>query len=188
MPAFKIGIWNAWIFMSVFLLQMLIIMFAYKRVWKRSHIPLEAKRNKLERYIGIIGNIIWLLAMSYSAFLPLHLGTFWFYIGLSVFIIGLILFSMATFSFITTSPDQLITKGVYRYSRHPMYLATFIICLGTGIASVSLLFVLLSVIMVFCFHKEAIIEERYCLNKYKNAYPKYMSYVPRWIGIRTRIK
>ena|GEM_PF-6546797 len=49
-PAFKIGLWNAWIFMSVFLLQILVIMLADKRIWERSHVPTDARRNKLERY------------------------------------------------------------------------------------------------------------------------------------------
>ena len=133
--SFKLGIWNAWIFMSVFILQMLVIMFINKRVWERSHIPINEKRNKFERYVSSLGNFIWLIAMGFSVFLPLQLGTIWFYIGLSVFIIGVILMAIATFNFITTPADLMITKGIYQFSRHPMYLATFFICLGSGIAA-----------------------------------------------------
>ena len=184
MPAaLKIGIWNAWIFMSVFLLQMLAIVFIDKRVWERSHIPASVKRNKLERYVSIIGNFIWLLAMAYSVFLPLRLGTIWFYFGLSVFIIGLTLMAIATFNFIAAPSDQLITKGAYNFSRHPMYLATFFICLGSGIATVSCLFIFISIIMFLCFNHEALIEERYCLNKYGNAYQEYINRTPRWVGV-----
>ena len=183
MPAFKIGIWNAWIFMSVFLLQMLAIMFVDKRVWERSHIPIDARRNKFERYVSIIGNFIWLLAMGYSVFLPLQIGTIWFYIGLSIFIIGLALVVIATFNFIATPADQLITKGAYNFSRHPMYLATFLVCLGSGIATVSLLFIFLSIIMALCFYQETLIEERYCLNRYGNVYQEYINRTPGWIGV-----
>ena len=187
MPALKIGLWNAWIIMSAFLLQMLVMVFADKRIWEKSHIPIDARQNKLERYAGIVGNLIWLLAMGYSIFLPLQLGTIWFYVGLSVFIIGLILISIATFNFITTPADLLITKGLYQFSRHPMYLATFFICLGSGIAAASWLFIFLSVIMALCFHQEALIEERYCLDKYGSAYQEYMASVPRWFGVPKRI-
>ena len=169
--------------MSVFLLQMLAIMFVDKRVRKRSHIPNEARLNKLERYAGIIGNLIWLSALGYSVFLPLQPGTPGFYIGLSVFIIGLILMSLATYNFITTPTDQLITKGAYNFSRHPMYLATFFICLGSGIATVSWLFIFFSIIMALCFYQEALIEERHCLNRYGNAYQEYINRTPGWIGI-----
>jgi len=172
--------------MSVFLLQMLAIMFIDKRVRKRSHIPIEARLNKLERYAGIIGNLIWLLALGYSVFLPLQPGTTWFYIGLSVFIIGLTLLALATFNFVTTPIDQLITKGVYNFSRHPMYLATFFICLGSGIATISWLFIFFSIIMALCFYQEALIEERYCLNKFNNDYQEYINRTPRWIGIPQR--
>jgi len=182
-PAFKIGICNAWIFMIVFLLQMLAIMLINKRVWERSHIPIEARRNNFERYISIIGNFVWLLALCYSVFLPLQPGTAWFYVGLSVFIIGLTLMAIATYNFIVTPADQLITTGVYKFSRHPMYLATFFICLGAGIAAISRLFIFFSIIMSFCFYQEALIEERYCSIKYGRAYQDYINRTPRLIGI-----
>ena len=182
-PAFEIGVWNSWIFMSVFVLQMLAIMFLDKRVWERSHVPVEARRNKLERYIGIIGNSIWLLALGYSVFLPLQPATIWFYIGFSVWLIGLILISIATVNFITTPAYQLMTKGAYSFSRHPMYLATFFICLGSGIAAVSWLFIFFSAIMTLCFYQEGLIEERYCLDRYGNAYLDYINRTPRLIGV-----
>ena len=181
-PAFKIGIWNAWIFMSIFLLQMLVMIFAGKRIRKRSHVPEDARRNNFEKYVSIAGNLVWLSALVYSVFLPLQPGTIWFYAGLSLFIIGLIIMAVATFDFITTPVDLLITKGFYRFSRHPMYLATFFICLGTGIAASSWLFIVFSLIMVYCFHQEALIEEKYCLKKY-NDYQEYMNKVPRWLGL-----
>ena len=187
-PVFKIGIWNAWIFMSVFILQMLVIMFVSKKVRERSHVPSKAKQNQFEKYTGIIANFFWLIAMIYSFFLPFHLKTIWFYIGFCIFILGLILITIATINFITTASNKLITKGVYKLSRHPMYLATFFICIGSGIASISLLFILISFIMALCFYKEAIIEERYCLDKYGSTYQDYLKRVPRWIGISKRIK
>ena len=182
-PAFKIGICNAWMFMSVFLFQMLAIMLINRHVRERSHVPPEARLNKFERNIGIIGNFIWLLALSYSVFLPLQSGTTWFYIGHAVFLIGFILMAIATYNFIVTPTDHLITKGAYKFSRHPMYLATFFICLGAGIAALSWLFIVFSIIMVLCFYQEALIEERFCLNKYGNAYQDYINKTPRLIGV-----
>ena len=181
-PAFKMGLWNAWIFMSVFLLQMLVMMFAGKRIRERSHIPEDARRSNFEKYISIAGNLVWLAALVYSVFLPLQPGTIWFYSGLLLFIVGMIIMTVATFNFINTPVDQLITKGIYQFSRHPMYLATFFICLGTGIAALSWLFILLSLIMIYCFHQEALIEEKYCLKNYSN-YREYMTRVPRWLGV-----
>ena len=179
----KIGFWNAWIFMSVFILQMIVIMFTDKQIKERTHVPNDARRTTLEKYIGFIANIFWLLALGYSVFLPLLFSTLWFYIGVSIFIFGVFLLTLATSNFISTPIDQIIQKGVYKYSRHPIYLATFLICLGSGISAASLIFIVLSVVIIISFHYEAILEERYCLEKYKDSYLKYMNSVPKWFGI-----
>ena len=180
---FEIDIWNGWLFMSVFILQMMLIIFVDKRVWKRSHIPNDFRRTSIEKHIGVIANFVWLLSLGYSIFLPLLLGTTWFYFGFSVFIIGVLLLSLATFSFMTTPIDQLIQEGVYKLSRHPMYLGTSLICIGTGIAAASLIFIILSIVISICFHYEALLEEKYCLTKYQDFYKEYMNRVPRWFGI-----
>ncbi len=166
--------------MSVFILQMIIIAFAGI---KRSHIPNAVRQTTFEKNIGLIANFCWLLAMGYSVFLPLLFGTIWFYLGFSVFSIGVMILSFTTSNFITTPVDQLIQKGMYKFSRHPMYLSTFLICSGAGIASASWIFILLILVMSVCLHFEAIIEEKYCLNNYKDQYREYMNSVPRWFGI-----
>jgi len=181
--SFKIDVWNAWIFMSVFILQMIIVMCAGSRLRTRSHVPPEARRTVFDKYTGIAGNLVWFSALGYSVFLPLRLGTLWFYSGLFLFVPGVIILALATYTFMNTPADQMIKSGVYKYSRHPMYAATFLICMGSGIAAASWIFVILSVIMAFCFRNEAIIEEIYCLDTYKDEYEHYMKAVPRWLGI-----
>jgi protein-S-isoprenylcysteine O-methyltransferase Ste14 len=179
----KIGVWNAWIFMSVFLVQMLIILLSNRATRKRSHVSPEHRKNVRDRYIGPIANLVWLTALIYSIFLPLRLGTMWFSAGFTVFLIGVLVLSWSTYDFMTTPEDKIIQKGIYKYSRHPMYLATFLICLAAGIAAVSYLFILLSLLIMICFHYEAILEEKCCLEEYGTLYEAYMNRVPRWIGI-----
>jgi len=183
LPAFEVGIWNAWIFMVVFIIQMFVIMFVDKKTWKKSHVPLEAKRNRYEKQVGTFANLFWLIAMIYSIFLPLKLNTNLFYIGLIVFFIGVVIFIRATYDFITTKPNKIIKTGVYKISRHPMYFATFIITLSASIASLSWLFLVLSILMMFFFQKEALIEERYCLEIYSEDYKVYLQHTSRWIGL-----
>jgi protein-S-isoprenylcysteine O-methyltransferase Ste14 len=182
-PAFEIGIWNAWIFMSTFILQMLAIMLLGKRVWARSSLPSDFKRNKREKITPIIGNSVWLLATAYSIFLPLRLGTAWFYTGLPVFLVGLIILVIATVNFATAPPEKPATKGAFSFSRHPLYLSMFIIYIGTSIASASWLFMLLTIVSIFWIRTEAVAEERYCLARYNKEYREYMNKTPRWIGI-----
>jgi protein-S-isoprenylcysteine O-methyltransferase Ste14 len=182
-PAFEIGICNAWIFMSSFLLQWLAIILAGKSVAQRSGHPADMKKSQTEKIMGIIGNTIWGLATVYSIFLPLRLGTLWFYIGLPVFLVGLIILAIATVNFATAPPEKPATKGAYYFSRHPLYLSMFIIYIGTGIASASWVFILLGIANILWMRTEARAEERYCLEKYNKDYREYMNKTPRWIGI-----
>jgi len=182
-PAFEIGVWNAWLFMSSFILQMLAILLLGKGVWAKSSLPSDFKRSKREKLTPLIGNSVWLLATLYSIFLPLRLGTAWFYTGLPVFLVGLIILVIATVSFATTPADKPATKGAYSFSRHPAYLSMIIIYIGTGIASASWVFILLGIANIFWIRTEAIAEERYCLTRYNKDYRDYMNKTPRWLGI-----
>jgi len=182
-PAFEIGVWNTWIFMSSFLLQWLAVLLLGKRVWARSSLPSGIKRSKREKITPLIGNSLWLLATIYSIFLPLRLGTLWFYIGLPVFLVGVIILAVATANFATAPAEKPATKGAYYFSRHPLYLSMLIIYIGTGIASASWVFILLGLANIFWVRTEAIAEERYCLERYNKDYRDYMNKTPRWIGI-----
>ncbi len=182
-PAFEIGVWNAWLFMSSFLLQWLAVSLASKRVYRRTGRPTDMKQSKSDRRFGMAATITWLIATIYSIFLPFQMGTIWFYIGLGVFLLGLITLTVATLNFATAPHDKPITSGLYRYSRHPMYLAMFLIYIGTSLASASWLFFLFTIATVAPIRQESILEERYCLEKYGNAYREYMNKTPRWIGI-----
>jgi protein-S-isoprenylcysteine O-methyltransferase Ste14 len=182
-PAFEIGIWNVWIFMSVFILQMLAVRLLGKRVWARSSLPSDFKRSRLEKAMPIIGNSVWLLATLYSIFLPLKLGTAWFYTGLPIFLIGVIILAVATYNFAAAPAGKPATRGAYSFSRHPSYLSMIIIYIGTGIASASWVFILLGIANIFWMRTEAAVEERYCLERYNKDYREYMNKTPRWIGV-----
>jgi protein-S-isoprenylcysteine O-methyltransferase Ste14 len=187
-PAFEIGIWNTWIFMSVFILQMLAVLLLGKGVWARSSLPRDFKRSRWEKINPIIGNSVWLLATIYSVFLPLKLGTVWFYVGLPIFLIGAVILAVATYNFATAPAEKPATRGAYSFSRHPSYLSMIIIYIGTGIASASWLFILLGLANILWIRTEAHLEERYCLVRYNKDYREYMDRTPRWIGIPRRGK
>jgi len=182
-PAFEIGIWNAWIFMISFILQMLAVLLLGKGVWARSSLPAGINRSKLEKSAPLVGNSVWGLTTLYSIFLPLKLGTLWFYIGLPVFLVGLVILAVATVNFATVPVEKPATKGAYYFSRHPLYLSMFIIYIGTGIASASWLFLLLGLANAFWVHIESRVEERYCLERYNKDYREYINRTPRWLGL-----
>jgi len=146
------------------------------------------RHNKNEKRALLFYHIIYFLGFIYSIFLPLKLGTIWFYIGLPISLIGLIIYTRIIVDWITTSADVPITKGTYQYSRHPLYLTPFIIYIGIGIASASWVFILGSIMLIIIPQFFVLPEERFLIEKYGEFYIDYMNRTPRWIGIPKSIK
>jgi len=180
-PAFEIGVWNAWIFMP-YLFLIVILVGKLKKGEDPGKTELDAL-SKNEKRIFNFSMLVFLSALIYSIFLPLKLGTIWFYVGLPITLIGLFTLTIVVANFTTTPWDRPVTKGLYHYSRHPMYITIALFLLGVSIASASWLFLLLSIIFTILNSLRTLHEERYCLDKYGDAYREYMDRTPRWLGI-----
>lgn len=186
-PAFEIGLWNAWIFMIWLLIQNLVIM-ANKRLYQRFGGGSDTKASQAHGTVNVLSTLLWVLSTAYSIFLPLKLGTVWFPIGLVIFLLGLVTLTIATINFATTPIEQPVTRGAYRYSRHPGYAGLVLMYLGVGIASASWIFLLVTIIWVVLLGISAKEEERYCLERYGLSYRGYMDRTPRWLGIPRIVK
>ena len=64
--------------------------------------------------------------------------------------------------------SNLVTKGIYRFTRHPMYYSLILISFGFFITKLSIyyLFLLTSLILIIKF--KIVLEEQYLKNKFKN--------------------
>ena len=182
-PAFEIGVWNAWIFMVCSLIPVIFLFRPLVARGKEGESDFTVNFSKMQKNAFSTNQLIYFITVIYSVFVPLKLGTVWFYVGLSVFIVALIPYLIMTVNFVTTPLDQPVTTGIYRYSRHPSYFLMSLVLLGTGIASASWIILLFSVISKVLTSLFAAAEERHCLEKYGNAYREYMNRTPRWIGI-----
>ena len=179
-PAFELGVWNARIFTLYLLSHSLLIRPIDKKIWGK----MQSVTDETQKRIIYLSKVIRLFLLFYSFFLPLRVGTTWFYVGFPVCVLGSIMWSVAWADFATTPLNEPVTKGLYRYSRHPMFLTALIVALGVSVASASWLYLILSMIGVFLrFRAYVIPEERFCLEKYGNTYREYMNRTPRWIGI-----
>jgi protein-S-isoprenylcysteine O-methyltransferase Ste14 len=190
MPAFDIGLWNAWMFELCALLPLPILLIIRKRRASKSEKATESKgeldyMNETERRLFGFSRVVMFLPIIYSIFLPLRLGTTWFYVGLPVALVGLIILLTVWGKFATAIVgDEPMTTGLYSYSRHPMYLAGFLMDIGISVACASWLFLLLAIAsMLFAHVRFASFEERLCLEKYGAAYREYMDRTPRWLGL-----
>jgi protein-S-isoprenylcysteine O-methyltransferase Ste14 len=183
-PAFEIGLWNAWIFM---LLEVLTVPFFMRIATGRapegegkSQVAALSRTARITLYSS---KIIYIPAFIYSIFLPLKLGTVWFYVGLPITLIGFITGVIVILNWAASPRGEPVTNGLYRYSRHPMYVTSFVFFLGVSIATASWVFLLFTILLIAASFYFAPVEERSCLEKYGDAYREYMNRTPRYIGL-----
>lgn len=182
-PAFEIGIWNAWIFM---LLQLLTFPLFFRVATPRA--PAAESHNvavmpRFKRALLYSSKIIYIPASIYSVFLPIQLGNLWFYIGLPVTLIGYIAGIIVVLNWKASPLGKPVTNGLYRYSRHPMYVTAFVFFLGVSILTASWLFLLFTVLLIAASFYFAPLEEESCLTQYGDAYRDYMNRTPKYLGI-----
>jgi protein-S-isoprenylcysteine O-methyltransferase Ste14 len=182
-PAFDIGLWNAWWFMMIYPLQWLAVIILPKNIGERtSHAP-EILQNRQDLIMAWFTQGFWVGATLYSIFLPFRVGTAWFWVGLVFFAVGLAFLVLASLAVARTPVGRPFASSVYRLSRHPMYLSMLIVYLGVSIAAASWLFFLVTIITFFLQRYQAMKEERFCCRYLGNAYIDYMDRTPRWIGV-----
>jgi len=177
-PDLRLGLWNAWIIMLFIFLYIVLTINIFK-----NDVGKKIAHGEEERKYSICVALFFFILLIYSIFLPLKLGTMWFYTGLSIYLLGLIVCTIAIAGVAATPLGEPFTQGVYHYSRNPLSLGMLLIFLGIGVASASWLYLLLSAMIMIITHFMVLVEERSCLNKFGDSYREYMNRTPRWIGI-----
>jgi len=179
-PAFEIGIQNAWLFA----LGIGLINYGLgSLIAKESMLSAWPAYNQREKKLLSIFMLDWIVSFIYSIFLPIKLDTPWFYIGLVIYLLGMVFLAISIINHATTPRDKPVSKGLYSISRHPINLSWFLGYIGIGVACASWIFLLFGIIFIVLGQILADAEERYCLEKYGDAYREYMNRTPRWIGI-----
>jgi protein-S-isoprenylcysteine O-methyltransferase Ste14 len=146
-PAFEIGLWNAWIFMVLLLAAGIAPLYIdNEKTEKRCEgEPTGSELKMTTRIAHVITHIVIMpFTLIYSIFLPLKLGTLWFFAGLPIYLLALVMALMFSISFSTAPLGEPLSKGVYAISRHPGYFGSFLGFVGIGIACASWVFLLWS--------------------------------------------
>ena len=120
-------------------------------------------------------------SLNGSTALALGLGV----MGMSLGVMGVTQFRKAQ---TTPNPQalekvsSLVTSGIYRYSRNPMYLGLVLILLGWAFyLSHFLAFVLLPVFILYMTRFQIQPEEQMMARKFGKTYQAYLNKVRRWI-------
>ena len=177
----EIGIF--WMNGFLFILPMLLIRLKLPKLMKRQ------TSNKLDYFPPVIGVERIALKAYFILNITLVFSPLLFRVRFentiidSAFIIcytlGIILL---TLSVITLSENNTITtKGIYKYSRNPMYIAYFLIYLAVGLSVGSILYIAIAIIYQIAVHFLILSEERWCRENFKEAYKAYCAKVNRYL-------
>ena len=106
----------------------------------------------------------------------IQVGTFSYLVGYLIIIAALIILLFAIKDLgrnLSPFPrpiknSKLITKGIYRFTRHPMYYSLIFISFGIFITKLSIYYLCLSIILVLIIKFKIALEEQYLNNKFEN--------------------
>ncbi len=174
---FSIGVTNVWLGCLVLVI-LHIIVGANKKLSKR--MGDVSWYSSYEKKLAIIISFLMFSFYILSIWIPLKIGTPWFYIGLVVFISGFLGNIISTYDYASTPENETVTKGMYKLSRNPLYFYYGLMILGLTIASLSVFLFILWLLMTIVTHLIILAEEQYCLKTYGTSYQEYMQKVPRY--------
>ena len=111
-------------------------------------------------------------------------------LGVAAIVTGLALFAAALWSFGRSwrigidhdRPGTLITRGIFAWTRNPIFLFMDIYFVGTGLIQRDLFFLLFAIVAGAGIHYQILQEEKFLVRHYGDPYRRYLLRVPRYIG------
>jgi protein-S-isoprenylcysteine O-methyltransferase Ste14 len=145
-------------------------------------------------------NILFTLIVpgTVGVYLPLMLGrgrkaATDFFRGLAIifFVTGGFIYSWCVFDFASfvrgtpapiDAPKKLVQRGLYRYSRNPMYVGVLTVIYGWAILYQSVAVPVYGIVVACCFYSFVVFSEEPILKQRCGAeYEQYCAEVPRWL-------
>lgn len=81
----------------------------------------------------------------------------------------------------TRKDHQLVTNGIYRFIRHPLYTTGFLFFVGLGLLSSNWLMLILSIIVLVTLYLRTITEEQKLIEEFGEHYTEYMHSTGKFI-------
>ncbi len=122
--------------------------------------------------------------------ITLHLGVFRF-AGLALIAIGAIIYARCAWDFgrhgkgtpaPIDPPKELVVRGLYKFTRNPMYVGVFLALMGEALLFESINLTLYALLVLLAFHLRVVYYEEPVLRQsFGEGFEKYCRVVPRWI-------
>lgn len=172
----------------------LIVLFGSGEMFRRKNIDMDGEPpiDKTLFYVSKYTIVVLWIVMILTAwginppFIRRPVSVKWISLGLWVF--GFLLLFSGRFklgnSFRLGSPQEstsLKLDGLYRFSRHPMYLGVYSTVLATSLYTMNPVFLFLALAVIKIHHKIVVAEEWHLLKEFGEEYKNYCSRVRRYI-------
>jgi len=180
------GFFNLWLLMLLYALPILVTVVCRRGVFRPTTSRFASSRNRREYLLFIASKMTMLVYFLYSVVLPMHLDTVVVLVGLVVYMLGFIFYLAAWITIAASGGAKVISNGPYRVSRHPVYLSSAVCFVGAGVVSGSIVYLGLSILVGASHMRNALAEEKICLETYGDEYRRYAAGTPRWLGCPVR--
>lgn len=171
-PEISLSLYNAWVLSVIYI----VISTGLLLLFPKHNISKFVKTPRI-KYITEANYIFYYGFLIFSIFIPMKLESVSFYAGTGLLIVGLLLYTTATFYFAISEYDQPVTERIYKLSRHPVYVSFFIISIGISIAGASIILSIIAVLHFITSYFIAKKEEQQCIEMYGESYLNYMKKV-----------
>jgi protein-S-isoprenylcysteine O-methyltransferase Ste14 len=179
MRIFGLDIENGWILGVVFLVvSMLPMAFGGKASKRLTNFSWSSTRAKV---ISVLISLLFLVFVVYPFFLTIQVGTLLFWVGLGLYVLSAVAALASFYTYFSTDANTLITEGLYKISRNPIYVFLYLMVVGIGLMCHSWFLIVLMLVHMVLQHFIILEEERYCLETYGETYARYKQAVPRYL-------
>src|SRR5262245_48512670 len=114
-----------------------------------------------------------------------------FFLALALLVIGAVIYAWCVWDFATfgrgtpapiDAPKKLVVRGLYRYTRNPIYVGVLTALLGWAVMFRETALLIYTFCVAICFHLFVVLyEERYLQKEFRDEYDNYCSRVSRWL-------
>lgn len=176
----SISLLGGWILTALYLIANIGLPLLKKGTLKRLLTSPKKYHTIKQKIFQVISQISWFGTILLPVFYPIKINSDIFIFGSILFLIGMVLTVISILNYILTPLNEMVKKGLYKFSRNPIYAAYNILGFGIALLTGSWFIFILHIIEIVFNHFWVLDEEKYCISKYGKEYELYIKEVPRY--------